>query len=67
MDVSRIDPALKLDLLAHANLPLEGGEPQLFEFGAAPKPKTPTPAVAKVSPDHAAVATPPPRLLRRSQ
>jgi len=56
VDVSRIDPALKLDLLARLqNLPLEGGERSVFEFGAAPKPKTPTPAVAKVIP-----LTPPP-------
>ncbi len=58
MDVSRIDPALKLDLLARLQkLPLEGGERSVFEFGAAPKPKTPTPAVAKVVP-----LTPPPSL-----
>lgn len=51
VDVSRIDPALKLNLLAQLqNLPLEGGERSLFEFGAPPKPKTPTPTVAKVIP-----------------
>lgn len=56
VDVSRIDPALKLDLLARLQeLPLEGGERSVFEFGAAPKPKTPTPTVAKVVP-----LTPPP-------
>ena len=56
VDVSRIDPALKLDLLARLQqLPLEGGERSVFEFGAAPKPKTPTPVVAKVVP-----ITPPP-------
>ncbi|MDP9114081.1 MAG: hypothetical protein M3O20_10425 [Acidobacteriota bacterium] len=56
MDVSRIDPALKLDLLARLQkLPLEGGERSVFEFGAAPRPKTPTPTVAKVVP-----VTPPP-------
>jgi hypothetical protein len=50
-DVSRIDPALKLDLLAQLQtLPLEGGERSLFEFGAAPKPKLPTPTVAPVKP-----------------
>jgi hypothetical protein len=50
-DVSRIDPALKLDLLAQLQtLPLEGGERSLFEFGAPPKPKTPTPEVAPVKP-----------------
>jgi hypothetical protein len=51
VDVSRIDPALKLDLLAQLEtLPLEGGERSLFEFGAPPKPKTPTPIVAPVKP-----------------
>jgi hypothetical protein len=51
VDVSRIDPALKLNLLAQLqNLPLEGGERSLFEFGAAPKPRTPTPTVAPVKP-----------------
>lgn len=51
VDVSRIDPSLKLDLLARLQqLPLEGGERSLFEFGAAPKPRTPTPAVAPVKP-----------------
>ena len=51
VDVSRIDPALKLDLLARLQkLPLEGGERSVFEFGAPPKPKTPTPVVAKVVP-----------------
>jgi hypothetical protein len=51
VDVSRIDPALKLNLLAQLqNLPLEGGERSLFEFGAPPKPKTPTPVVSKVVP-----------------
>ena len=56
VDVSRIDPALKLDLLAQLQrLPLEGGERSLFEFGEAPKPKTPTPKVAPVKP-----LTPPP-------
>lgn len=50
-DVSRIDPSLKLDLLSRLQqLPAEGGERILFEFGAAPKPKTPTPTVAPVKP-----------------
>jgi hypothetical protein len=51
MDVSRIDPSLKSDLLARLQqLPAEGGERSLFEFGAAPKPNTPTPTVAPVKP-----------------
>ncbi|MSV34044.1 MAG: hypothetical protein EXQ47_00385 [Bryobacterales bacterium] len=50
-DVSRIDPSLKLDLLARLQqLPAEGGERSLFEFGTAPKPKEPTPTVAPVKP-----------------
>jgi hypothetical protein len=60
VDVSRIDPALKLNLLAQLqNLPLEGGERSLFEFGAAPKPKTPTPTVAPVKP---VTPSPPPEI-----
>jgi hypothetical protein len=59
-DVSRIDPALKLDLLAQLQkLPLEGGERSLFEFGAPPKPKTPTPTVAPVKPTPPPPETPP--------
>jgi hypothetical protein len=59
VDVSRIDPALKLNLLAQLqNLPLEGGERSLFEFGAPPKPKTPMPTVAKVVPSAPSIATP---------
>jgi hypothetical protein len=59
LDVSRIDPALKLDLLARLqDLPLEGGERSVFEFGAAPKPKIPTPVVAKVVPIAPPIATP---------
>lgn len=50
-DVSRIDPSLKLDLMAQLQeLPMEGGERSLFEFGAPPKPKTPTPSVEPVKP-----------------
>jgi hypothetical protein len=42
VDVSRIDPSLKLDLLARLqDLKSEGGERSLFEFGPPPKPKTP--------------------------
>ena len=51
MEVSRIDPSLKLDLMSKLQqLPMEGGERSLFEFGAAPAPKTPTPVVAPVKP-----------------
>lgn len=55
-DVSRIDPTLKLDLMAKLrDLPLEGGERSLFDFGAAPKPATPPPPVQPIKP-----VTPPP-------
>jgi hypothetical protein len=55
-DVSRIDPTLKLDLMAKLrDLPLEGGERSLFDFGAPPKPKTPPPPVEPIKP-----VTPPP-------
>jgi len=55
-DVSRIDPTLKLDLMAKLrDLPLEGGERSLFDFGAPPKPKTPPPPVQPIKP-----VTPPP-------
>jgi hypothetical protein len=50
-DVSRIDPTLKLDLMAKLrDLPLEGGERSLFDFGAAPKPKEPPPPVQPIKP-----------------
>ena len=55
-DVSRIDPTLKLDLMAKLrDLPLEGGERSLFDFGAPPKPKEPPPPVQPIKP-----VTPPP-------
>jgi hypothetical protein len=55
-DVSRIDPTLKLDLMAKLrDLPLEGGERSLFDFGAPPKPATPPPPVQPIKP-----VTPPP-------
>jgi hypothetical protein len=55
-DVSRIDPTLKLDLMAKLrDVPLEGGERSLFDFGAAPKPKAPPPPVQPIKP-----ASPPP-------
>jgi hypothetical protein len=56
-DVSRIDPSLKLDLMAKLqNTPLEGGERSLFEFGAEPKP--PLPRVNPVKPQPLPVSTP---------
>lgn len=54
-DVSRIDPTLKLDLLAKLQkVPLEGGSRSLFEFHQPPPPPavkiTPGPKVADVKP-----------------
>jgi hypothetical protein len=60
VDVSRIDPSLKLDLLTKLQQAgFEGGERSLFEFGAPPKPKTPTPAVAAVKPEPPPQPAPP--------
>lgn len=63
-DVSRIDPTLRLDLIAKLrDLELEGGARSLFDFGAPPKPPAPpVPPVAPVKPLNpvavAAVPTP---------
>lgn len=60
-DVSRIDPSLKLDLLAKLQQAgFEGGGRSLFEFGAAPaKPAAaPTPTVAPVKPEPLSPAPP---------
>ncbi|HWR49807.1 MAG TPA: hypothetical protein VN428_01780 [Bryobacteraceae bacterium] len=46
MDLASVDPTLRLDLLAkvqHVNL--QGGERNLFQFGAVPMPKTPEPKI----------------------
>ena len=60
-DVSRIDPTLKLDLMAKLrDLPFEGGERSLFDFGAPPKPKTPPPPVQPIKPVTPATAETPP-------
>jgi hypothetical protein len=56
-DVSRIDPSLKLDLMAELQtIPLEGGERSLFEFGSEPKP--PLPKVSPVKPQPVPVPAP---------
>jgi hypothetical protein len=48
-DVSRIDPTLKLDLLAKLqNAPLEGGARSIFEFSQPPAP--PPPPEVKIKP-----------------
>ena len=60
-DVSRIDPTLKLDLMAKLrDLPFEGGERSLFDFGAPPKPKTPPPPVQPIKPVTPITAETPP-------
>ena len=49
MDVSRIDPTLKLDLLAKLQqAPMEGGTRSIFEFSKPPAP--PPPPVAPIKP-----------------
>lgn len=60
-DVSRLDPELKLALLAQVrNLPLETARRSLFEFGAAPPPPVPKVAPVKPAPVPVASAAPPP-------
>jgi len=55
-DVSRIDPTLRLDLLAKLQeVPMQGGTRSLFEFAPAPAPKAAPPAVEPIKP-----LTPPP-------
>jgi hypothetical protein len=57
LDPAAIDPTLRLDLLAKVqSVTLEGGERNLFQFGAPPMPKTPEP---KIIPNPAAAAPPP--------
>ena len=49
MDLSKIDPRIKLDLLAKVRaVPMEGGSSSLFEFGKPPEP--PPPPVAAINP-----------------
>jgi hypothetical protein len=46
VDPTSVDPTLRLDLLAKVQaVTLQGGERNLFQFGAAPMPKTPEPKV----------------------
>ena len=59
LDVSTIDPRIRLDLLAKVRaVPLEGGSSSLFEFSKAPEP--PAPLVDKIKPGPPAVPVPPP-------
>jgi len=53
LDVSRIDPTLKLDLMAKVrNVSVEGGSRSLFEFYTPPPPPPPpTPKVNPIKPD----------------
>jgi len=58
LDVSKIDPRIRLDLLAKVRAaPMEGGSSSLFEFSKAPEP--PTPKVDPIKPGPA-VPVPPP-------
>jgi hypothetical protein len=58
MDVSRIDPALRLDLLAKVrNVTAEGGTRSLFEFSQPPPP--PPPKVKPIVPTTPVAALPP--------
>lgn len=57
MDVTKIDPRIRLDLLAKVRaVPLEGGASSLFEFSKPPEP--PAPKVDPIKP--VAVPVPPP-------
>jgi len=59
MDVSRIDPALRVDLLAKLrDVPVAGGSNSLFEFSQPPPP--PPPPVKPIVPGTGAAAAPPP-------
>lgn len=52
IDPASIDPALRLDLLAKVqSVARRGGERNLFQFGAAPMPKTPEPKVIPQAPE----------------
>jgi hypothetical protein len=56
-DPAAIDPTLRLDLLSKVqSVNLEGGERSLFQFSAAPLPKTPEPRIIPNSPKTAAAA-----------
>jgi hypothetical protein len=51
IDVTKIDPALKIDLLAKLQkVPLEGGARSVFDYGQAPPPPPPPP-VAAIKPE----------------
>jgi len=51
LDLSQIDPTLRLDLLAKLqDVTFEGGDRSLFEFSAAPLPKKPEPKIIPKTP-----------------
>ncbi len=51
LDLSQIDPTLRLDLLARLqDVTFEGGDRSLFEFSAAPLPKKPEPKIIPKTP-----------------
>ncbi len=65
IDVTAIDPTLRLDLLAKVQaVNMNGGERNIFQFGAAPMPKAPEqkviPAPAPLEVKPAAPVKPPP-------
>lgn len=54
-DVTKIDPTLKIDLLAKLQkVPLEGGARSVFDYGQPPPPPAP-PKVAAIKPDEIAI------------
>jgi hypothetical protein len=57
LDVSKIDPRIRLDLLARVRaVPMEGGSSSLFDFSRAPEVAVPKPEAIKPGP----VTVPPP-------
>jgi hypothetical protein len=51
IDITKIDPTLKIDLLARLQkVPLEGGSRSVFDYGAPPPPPPPPP-VAPIKPE----------------
>ena len=68
MDLSKVDPRIKLDLLAKVRaVPMEGGSSSLFEFGKPPEP--PPPPVAAINPGPVPLPkpTPPPAADTKSE
>jgi hypothetical protein len=67
MDVSKIDPRIRLDLLAKVRaVPLEGGSSSLFDFSKAPESEAPkvaaiNPSPVPVPPPAVKTPTPPPK------